>query len=274
MSIPDGATAILDVTGTSLTTVTLGGSAGNGSNDCTLGAGPGARCLNGASGTDGQGGCATELDCQSQQPGVCSPTINCYFGPPIPIPNDIASACVLDGFQTQLCGSLDLTSRNATFATSLLAAVYLTQNPDAPCPQCLNGTCSGGPNVGQACTGVGSKNTTLECPPDLGTFVGALSVSVPALGTATSQLVNANSLFCPGKIVPGAMGFDNAVLVQQTGTPLGGSTSLSMVLAGVFCVPATGSFLDGVGNFPAVGAFSASGSADLSQVLPLLPGLP
>lgn len=42
-----------------------------------------------------------------------------------------------------------------------------------------------------------------------------------------------------------------------------------MRLAGTFCIPASGSFLDSVAGLPAVGAVSQRGELDLTQVLGL-----
>ena len=266
LRIPDGATSLLQVTGTTLSTVTLGGSDGTGPKDCTRGIGSGGRCLNGAPGTDGQGACGRDKDCG--QLGTCGPELRCFFGPPIPVP---IGACVVNGFLSDLCGSLDLVTRDQTLATALLSMLFLTQNPTAPCPLCVGGVCAGGANDGKACTAVGSLGTSMDCPPSVDQFFGTLTVVVPQLTTGTSTLTSdSNGIFCPDQTVPGAFAFPDARLVTETGIPLGGGGSLlSTGLAATFCVPRSGNgLLDGIGQLPAVGAFSAAGTIDLTGVLP------
>jgi hypothetical protein len=270
LTIPDGATAIAEVTGTSGTTLTLGGSAGSGSHDCTKGAGPGKSCLDGSPGIDMQGTCVTDIDCT--QRSACAPTAHCFFGPPIPIPLGPLSACVVNGFLADLCGSVDLTTQTSTFATALSSAVYITNNSDSPCPRCEGGTCNSGPNAGQACTGIGSLHTTPDCPPDLSTFVTRLTVVVPLLTTGTSTLTaDSDGRFCPGQPDIGGLGLQIARTIQETGaglTPTGIGT-FSEALAGTFCIPKTNNALiDSVGHFPAAGALSAAAIVDLSQTLP------
>ena len=66
---------------------------------------------------------------------------NCYFGPPLPVPNGPLSTCVINTFLTDLCGSINLLPPSATFATALSARVYLTSNETQPCPICAAGFC-------------------------------------------------------------------------------------------------------------------------------------
>ena len=58
--------------------------------------------------------------------------------------------------------------------------------------------------------------------------------------------------------------------VTENGAGFGsGSSLLGMRLAGTFCIPATGGFLDTLAGLPAVGAVSQAGELDLGQILPL-----
>jgi len=226
--------------------------------------------MNGAPGIDGHGACGKDIDCGRL--GTCGPEVRCFFGPPIPVPNGTLSACVVNGFLSDLCGSVDLVTHDETLATALLSELFLTQDAASPCPLCIDGTCSGGANSGQACTPVGSLGTSQDCPPAVTTFLGTLTVVVPQLTTGTSTLTaDSGGVFCPGQTAPGALGFTDARLLTETGIPLGGGGSLlSTGLAATFCVPPSGNVvLDIAAQLPAPGGFSAAGTIDLSGVLPL-----
>jgi len=269
--IPDGGSAIVSVVGLDLLTQTvkIAGKAGSPA-ECTVGAGPGQHCSNGAPGTDGNGTCTSDGDCKGLV-GSCNLDANCYFGAPIPIPNGNFSACALNAFQTDICGQLNLLSREADFTAQLSARIYLTGNQTSPCPQCVNGTCDSGQNAGQACVGVGSQNTTLDCPPLTKQFFATLPLTLPSLTTGTSALTaDANGLFCPGQSSPGAFGLPNATRVSETGTPIAGSSNLlGLTIGATFCIPPTGNgLIDSMGGFPTVGAVSVNGEFDLSSVLP------
>jgi hypothetical protein len=272
LKIPDGGSAIVSVVGLDLLTQTvkIAGSSGSPS-QCTVGAGPGRHCSNGAPGSDGAGACTSDGDCKGLV-GSCNLDANCYFGAPIPVPNGNFSACALNAFQTDICGQLNLLTREADFTAQLSARIYLTGNATSPCPQCLNGTCDSGQNAGQPCTGVGSQNTTLDCPPLTKQFFATLPLTLPSLTTGTSELTaDSNGIFCPGQSSPGAFGLPNATRVSETGTPIAGSSSnlLGLTIGATFCIPPTGNgLIDSMGGFPTVGAVSVNGQFDLSSVLP------
>jgi hypothetical protein len=275
-TVPDGSTSILDVVGISGTALTLAGSAGDGPTDCTLGAGPDRHCSNGTPGTNGAGACESDADC-GRKPGSCNLDANCYFGPPVPVPNSIFSACAVSAFLTDMCGAADLATKETKVATILSSRLYLTGDEASPCPRCVGGKCTAGKNVGKACTGIGLQSTSVDCPPDDSQFLGSLTVALTTLTTGTMALTADDAgLFCPDQISPGAFGIDSVRKVIETGSPLGGSGNLqAQTLAGVFCLPATGNaVVDGLGHLPGVGALSAPGVLDLSGVLPLLPPLP
>ncbi|HEY8516516.1 MAG TPA: hypothetical protein VIS07_13475 [Candidatus Binatia bacterium] len=266
--IPAGSTAMLAVKGVGVLDVKLGGSSGSGPLDCTKGAGPGAHCLNGAPGTDGAGACTSDAHCGGA-PGTCNYDANCFFGPPIPLTS--FGAWVVNAFQTDLCGEVDLLTTRATFATTISARVYLTGNLTEPCPVCVNGQCSAGANAGGACTPVGAAGTSPDCPPADATFFGALTVPITQLGTGTSTITaDAEGTFCEGQTAPGALGLPDARVVTESGAGFGSSGSLlGMRLAGTFCIPATGTLLDVLAGLPAVGAVSQRGALDLTQLLGL-----
>jgi hypothetical protein len=268
LTLPDGASAKLAVTGSNLLSITLGGSAGTGPHDCTLGAGPGSTCANGQPGIDGMGTCGSDADC-ADGPTACTPTANCYFGPPIPVPNGPLSACVISAFLSDLCGRVDLLPPAATFATALSSRVYFTGNADSPCPRCESGVCNGGDRAGLACAPVGSAQTSIDCPPPANRFLAALTVVIPDLTTGTSTLSAPGGLLCDGQPMPGAFGLADARTISETGTAPGGSSNLLAVnLAGTFCVPPTGTFLDLIAQLPGAGAITAPGQINLNGLLP------
>jgi hypothetical protein len=268
IAIPAGSTAKLAVKGIGVLDVKLGGSAGSGPRDCTLGAGPNAHCLNGKPGTDGHGACTSDAHCGGGK-GTCQYDANCFFGPPIPI--GAFGACVVNAFQSELCGDVNLLNLQATFATTISARVYLTGSTTTPCPVCTAGTCSTGKNAGASCTAIGALGTSPDCLPNDTSFLGSLIVPITQLGTGTSSLsADASGDFCAGQPAPGAFGVPTAREVIETGQGFGaGSSLLSMRLAGTFCIPATGGLLDTLAGLPAVGAVSQGGDLDLSQVLSL-----
>jgi hypothetical protein len=250
--------------------LTLGPSAGSGPSDCTMGAGPGRSCANGAPGIDGSGTCHFDSDCGGTKT-ACALDANCYFGPPIPVPNGPLSACVLNVFQQDLCGQVTLVPPVATLAAALSSRVYLTLDADSPCPLCQGGVCTAGDRAGMACTPVGSAGTSPDCPPSASRFLSILNVVIPALTSGESTLTAADGLFCAGQSMPGAMGLAAARSVSEQGSgptlPLL-STDLSMSVAGTFCIEPTGTFLDAVAGLPAVGALATGASVDLTSVLP------
>ena len=271
-SIPDGGTSVLAVTGISGLALALGPDPGSGPADCTLGAGPARHCLNGAPGTDGTGACSADSQCVGGTPiGACDLDANCFFGPPVPVPGPIASlsVCIMNGIGVGVAGTADAGS--TTVSTTLSSRVYITGNATSPCPQCVSGACTYGERARMACSGgVGSRNTTIECPPAATGFSGRLAVALAPITTGTSTASDPAGNFCPGQTHPGAFGGE-AGRITETGLPLGSDLSnpFATTLARTFCIPATGNaVVDGISDLPAPGAVSVPGTTSL--VLPPL----
>jgi len=287
VSLPDGGVSFLDVVGISAASLSLAGSAGSGPTNCTRGASATTHCINGEAGTDGQGACATDADCGGTH-AACAVDANCFFGPPIPAANGGLSACVIPAILDDACGEVTVDG-NVTLRLRLAARLYATGDPDSPCPVCSGGTCSAGPRAGESCTAVGSKLTSLDCPPDPGVFLATLTVPITSLTTGTTTLVENGGMFCAAPPTPtlggerrfcvrptptpAAFGIAGAGSITEAGTPLLGGGSTNVTLGGLFCVPPTQTFLDQFAQINGPGAVSASGSLDLSSVLtlPLLP---
>jgi len=280
--LPDGAKLVLNVAGLNGLSAVIGPSAGSGPYDCTLPADTTRHCINGSTGTDGAGACATDADCGGvgSAPGSCARDARCFFGPPLPISVPSfppASTCVVNAFQDGACGELNLLTRAVSFKTGVSSRAYSTANVESPCPRCIGNVCQGGENDGGACTPIGSARTSIDCPPLDAAFVGALSVTIDSGTTGTRSLNAADGLFCAGQTSPGAFGRPDARAIVTRGSPLdllGLLTSeAAMTVASPFCIPATGApLIDLVGGLPGPGAFSVSTRVDLADLLRL--GLP
>ncbi|HLY37109.1 MAG TPA: hypothetical protein VKU61_03680 [Candidatus Binatia bacterium] len=266
-AIPDGGRSVLGVTGVSLAglALTLGPDPGSGPADCTLGAGPGHHCLNGSSGTDGMGACRSDVDCPGNAvAGACDVDARCFFGAPVPVSVGPLSSCIVNAIAHNVRGSANLLTRKTSLDATLSARVYLTSDDTSPCPQCVAGACSAGERAGLPCSGgVGSANTTIECPPSADTFQGRLAVALTPVTTGASQLASATGAFCPRQRTPGAFG-GPAGGIREMGAPLLSQIPnvFATTLAGVFCVPPTGNFLiDALADLPGPGAVSIPGTA-------------
>jgi len=262
VALPDGFTSILAITGTSGSTLTLGGSDGTGPADCTKGAGPAMHCVNANPGAS----CTLDADCGGI-PSSCALDANCFFGPPTPVSNGALSICIANALRTDACGVADLTAMSTTLAVALSSRLYLTGNAASPCPRCDSGSCTAGERAGMPCTGVGTKGTTLECPPQSSQFIGTLPVSLVPATTGTSMLPAPNGAFCPAQTTAGAFGLAGARLIREVGQPLtlAGLGTFTTALGATFCIPASGSSLvDGAVGLPGPGALSISGTTTVN----------
>ncbi len=258
LSMSDGSKLTLDVAGVNGAAFTVTASAGTGPADCTKGAGPGRHCLNHAAGTDGQGTCTSDADCRNIA-GACELDANCFFGAPIPFTFLSNGVCVVNAVESDVCGSANLATNETSLAVSVSSRIYLTLNPTSPCPQCVAGTCVGGARDGELCSGgVGSKNTTVECPPHPGQFAGRQAISLAGLTNGTVTVSDPAGNFCPGQRNPGAFGGE-AGTIRETGSPLfsSGAGLFDTTFAGILCVPASGNVLfDVEGDLPGPAAVS------------------
>jgi hypothetical protein len=269
--VVDGASTVFDIAADQ---TTLLASSGTGKTDCTKGAGPGKTCIgptnNGAS-------CTSDSNCDVTIPGSCALTANCFFGPPLPIKNGGLSTCVVNVIQTDASGTGDLTTGASSVSLPLFSRTHLTGNATAPCPQCVSGTCNAGPNVGLACTPVGTQLTTLDCPPAPATLLSPFAVPLNPLSTSGDSMTSATGLFCPGQGsstfgAAGAFGFGGqdvahplAECIKENGSPAGDLTDGNphpAVLGNVFCIPATGSAaIDGAADLPGPGGITLNVNA-------------
>jgi hypothetical protein len=263
--IPDGAVSLLSVSNAMGLVLQLAASDGNGPIDCTRGAGPLSHCANGAPGTDSNGLCTMDADCGGGT-GNCVLDANCFFGPPIPLPSPIpaTSSCVVNAIGTDACGAADLAANTSSLSVALLSRLYLTSNQTEPCPRCVSGTCTAGQRAGLACSGgIGSQLTTNECPPGDDDYVGQLVVNPLQLSSAANSVnSDPSGFFCPNQTTFGAFGLATARTIINNGVSLGGGpTLLSSTLAGIFCVPSSGSpLVDNAEDIPGPATVSVAGT--------------
>jgi hypothetical protein len=179
---------------------------------------------------------------------------------PVPSPDESLSTCILNVIANDPCGTADLLAGSTTLSVFLSARLYLTGNAASPCPQCVGGTCTAGQRAGLPCAGgIGSANTTRECPPSNSQFLAALPVGL-SLGTGTSIMTNASGEFCANQRTPGAFGLPAARAIEQVGAPLIGGALLSTTLVGNFCVQGTGiPLINTVVDIPGPGTVSVPG---------------
>jgi hypothetical protein len=165
---PDGSDTVLAVTDCSTNTLTLGPADTRDARTCTQGQKTSMHCTNGHPGTDNQGTCTQDSDCQpvcvsghciDGAPGtdgqgactdsgncgpssltgppklVCQPDPKCFFGSPLPISNSGLSTCVLNVVKDGVTGTADKAAGTANITLPLKSWVYLTgleddYNPD------------------------------------------------------------------------------------------------------------------------------------------------
>jgi len=264
-AVPDGSAIVFDVSGGT----TLVASDGTGPDDCSKGAGPGKHCVNVSSPTVTP--CATDSDCPATgQAGSCQLDANCFFGPPLPIPNPTIknlTTCVLNVIQTNGSGTVNSTTGDAVLSLPLSSRVHVTGNVASPCPKCVSGTCTTGANAGKSCTAVGSLMTSNDCPPSANQYVGALPVNLSPLTTGASITTSSTGQFCPGQNNAGAFGQATTRAIKQNGSPGGNLTDMNphpAVIGYSFCIPATGNAgIDAVADLPGPGSVGLNGSLQL-----------
>src|SRR5262249_12657401 len=144
-----------------------------------------------------------------------------------------------------LADDVEATVAPATGEMSLITPsktlVYLTFDG---CPQCVEGSCQGGPRDHLACRVSSSPDlTSLDCPPDAGTYFAAFGPRTQALSNDPVSMSSATGLFCPGQRNPGAFGDAAVKRIALAGFPAGDLTDgepHSLALLDLQCVAATG----------------------------------
>jgi len=268
---------------------------------CVGGPTPGATCFTATgcgtggacTGADPHKACTSDTDCGGIGDS-CQPIANCFFGPPLAIPNPAIAtlaSCNINVVKTDASGTGNSTTGDASVDIPLQTRVYITANNGSPCPKCNCGTppcsgtgatgCSYGPNAGGACStnsttgNAATSNTSQDCPPEFGggLFNGALAVELNPLTTGSSSVTNISGTgsgnFCSGQLNNGAFGQGTTQCITETGMAAGNLTDGAPHAARegvVFCIPATGNgTVNAVVDLPGPGATSLPG---IAQVVP------
>ncbi len=206
----------------------------------------------------------------------------CFFGPPLPIPNEGAAAvstCVINRIAASppVGGSLDVTTGELSLTLPLTVTVFVTGDLDTatagiqPCAQCVDGRCTVGANAGGACSTPTTLGTSHDCPPPLEkTPLAPFGVDLSPLLTASVTATDAGGDFCgatTGQRNVGAFGQPTATCVTVAGQTAGDLRDGSLhdaIQASVFCIPNSGDALvDAVADLPGPGAVTLTGPLQL-----------
>jgi hypothetical protein len=263
--IPISAFTDFSVTGSG--TLTLGPQAGP-QTSCSQGGGS-LICWNNANFGTPCTTLGTDPICSSVA-NACQRTANCYFGPPLPIPNPnnvTTNTCVLNVIDTAPSGTANTTTGAISLTLNLRSHVYTTGSlfgTATPCPRCIGGVCNGGARSGLACTvGSPTTQTSVDCLPNTNQWSAPLAIVTP-LTTGTAHLAAlVNGTFCPGQsTLPKALGGLGVVLGRDlvtTGTPTAGGISGSphqATLGTPFCIGSVNGVIDAAGGLPGPGVLS------------------
>jgi hypothetical protein len=216
-------------------------------------------------------------------------TTGCNFGTPLPIANGLTSTCVVNTYHESSSGTADLSNGEMNLSVNLDAHTFLTgEIRDAggtprPCPVCVAGTCSTGPNHGKACASTNPSGLSRDCPPGGTTCVDGpnggkfcsdsnqcpesscgsafdfgrpgLNVNLTPFKTAKVTKSDPNGAFCPsqnshrGCFAKPATSTDPQMCryIEENGSPAGalgvGTAAKPVTLGAVFCIPRTGNAL-------------------------------
>jgi hypothetical protein len=143
-------------------------------------------------------------------------TINsAVFGAPLPLSTGGAPVCVVNQYSDDITvSSTNMETGTLDILIPLLSKVYQGISQTKPCPTCSgsaigqSGTCSGGPNNGNACVVDGTSqfgNVSTQCPPSPANSIGDLDIPLDST-TSTSTLTatlscrfGGGACWCPGQ---------------------------------------------------------------------------
>lgn len=128
----------------------LGGCDGVTDFECTFFANVGSFCSADPSRT-----CTADTQCLTGQTCVIS-----TYGPPLPLSSGGVPVCVVNRFAGDVTGTYNMQTGESAIRVPLNSLVHFSPNVSQPCPICDCGTksCTGGTNLGAACT------DATECP--------------------------------------------------------------------------------------------------------------
>ncbi len=162
----------------------------------------------------------TAVQCVNTAPdcAVAGGTCEFFFGSPLPLSAGGTSTCVTNQWSGGISGTFNQANGASAGTANVIARAYLSASIPEPCPRCAgaaapgipndgvaDGTCTGGPNVGDPCDVNGESpvpsfgKTSLDCPPPAGTLVGTLPINLDNTNAATvTKTLVAGSPGCNG----------------------------------------------------------------------------
>jgi hypothetical protein len=176
--------------------------------------------------------CNNDGDCGANAPCVF------YFGVSLPLSSGGVPVCITNEVQGAITGTANIETADSAATINLISRVYLGVTDDHPCPNCVNGLCTGS---GTPCTVNGESALfgplSFDCPPS--GIIGTLPITLkPTTGTQSITLSAANptctaggwttfKCFCDTCDVAGNVPcMTNADCVLAGGTTCGGKRCL------------------------------------------------
>jgi hypothetical protein len=220
----------------------------------------------------------TSIDTGSNQ-SCTSP--GCFFGPPLPIPNNgstAVSTCVINAIAASppATGTINAVTGDSVTTLPLTVGVFLNGDLEGdvagiqPCPRCVAGACTRGPNSGMACSTTTSLLTSHDCP-NPGLSLPSFGVDLSPLATGSATGTGAGGDFCgfpTSQRSLGALGQPEVEYIETTGVAAGDMTNgalLDATQASVFCIPSSGApIVDTVADLPGPGAVTLKGQTRLA----------
>jgi hypothetical protein len=272
-----GDTLRFDATSCSGDVLPLVGSPGGDAASCIGGPSSDVKvCLN-----DTTRSCTADADCPTVGPspnsfpftGRCARAPRCFAGAPFPFYSSLANACVVPVSSATATGSVRPSTGEISYALGGNNIVYINLSDffgTTPCPQCIDGTCTGGARDGQACKPSASLNqTSTDCLPEDEDFFTFVPGGVSSFSTAPSAISAADGLFCPGQRNSGAFGESDVRRIELSGTPAGSLLDLAphpATFLSLGCGTASGNpLVDNLADLPGPAAASITGVLQMQR---------
>lgn len=138
--------------------------------------------------------CSTDANCVSA--GATGPCVF-FFGSPLPLVAGGVATCVVNRIDGPVTGTINVNDGSSMTIVPLASGAHIGGGDFNPCPQCNAGLCADGPRISQACSVMGTSiqygNVSLDCPPNPGSNVGTLGITLNiATGTQSTTLTTSN----------------------------------------------------------------------------------
>jgi hypothetical protein len=145
------------------------------------------------SGTNGGAACTAPSECPGSTCDGATGPCDFFFGSPLPLVAGGVATCVLNRITGPVTGTININDGSSVTIVPLASGAHIGGGDFNPCPQCNAGLCTDGPRIAKACSVMGTSiqygNVSLDCPPNSGSNVGTLSITLNiATGTQTTTL--------------------------------------------------------------------------------------